>query len=147
MAAIHFYFNGVHKPTFFKAIQLKHWIKRIIVLEQKQLHELSYIFCDDETLLKINQDYLSHDTYTDIITFDLGTSPNKIEGEIYTSIDRLYDNAKKFKVSLDQEWLRVMAHGVLHLCGYKDKSKSDQLLMRQKEEDSMALYHQEFLSK
>ena len=97
------------------------------------LDEINYIFCDDAFLLKLNIEYLNHDTLTDIISFD-NSIGKIIQGDIFISVERVADNAKDFNVSLDEEMHRVMVHGVLHYCGYKDKSESESKLMRQKED-------------
>lgn len=118
------------------------WISRIIESEGFDEGEINYIFCDDEYLHKINVEYLDHDTLTDIISFDY-TVGNLIQGDIFVSIERVRENAVDFKVSFDEELLRVLAHGVLHYCGYKDKSEADQALMRSKEEEKMQMFHVE----
>lgn len=118
------------------------WIESIIASEHKFLGEISYIFCDDDYLHSINVKYLNHDTLTDIISFDY-TEGDIISGDIFVSIERVKDNAKDFNVSFDEELKRVLAHGVLHYCGYKDKSDSDALLMRSKEEEKIKLFHVE----
>lgn len=118
------------------------WISRIIESEGFDEGEINYIFCDDEYLHKINVEYLDHDTLTDIISFDY-TVGNLIQGDIFVSIERVRENAVDFKVSFDEELLRVLAHGVLHYCGYKDKSDADQALMRSKEEEKMQMFHVE----
>lgn len=118
------------------------WIESIIASEQKILGEISYIFCDDDYLHTINLQYLNHDTLTDIISFDY-TEGDIISGDIFISIERVKDNAKDFNVSFEEELKRVLAHGVLHYCGYKDKSDSDALLMRSKEEEKIKLFHVE----
>jgi probable rRNA maturation factor len=118
------------------------WIETIIESENKILGEISYIFCDDEYLHTINLQYLNHDTLTDIISFDY-TEGDLISGDIFVSIERVVDNAKDFNVSFDEELKRVLAHGVLHYCGYKDKSDQDALLMRTKEEEKIKLFHVE----
>lgn len=115
------------------------WIEKIIVSENKELGEINYIFCDDDYLHKINVEYLEHDTLTDIITFDY-TEGNILSGDIFISVERVQDNANDFEVSFQTELLRVMAHGVLHLCGYKDKSDVDSLQMRAKEEEKMLFF-------
>lgn len=115
------------------------WIEKIIVSEGKQLGDLSYIFCDDAYLHKINVEYLNHDTLTDIITFDY-TQETLISGDIFISVERVADNAKDFEVDFQTELLRVMAHGVLHLCGYKDKTQEQSEQMRQKEDQKMKLF-------
>lgn len=114
-------------------LNLKRWIKATIVAEQKTLGELNYIFCSDEYLHEMNVEYLNHDTLTDIITFDNSEKKDEITGDIFISIDRVVDNAKKFEVSVEDELHRVMVHGVLHLIGYKDKKKEEKETMRFKE--------------
>jgi len=108
------------------------WITDTIKEEEKQLEEISYIFCTDDYLLKINQEHLDHDTYTDIITFDY-TEDGIISSEIYISVDRVRENAKNLGVAALDEMHRVIIHGVLHLCGYKDKSDLQSQEMRGKE--------------
>jgi rRNA maturation RNase YbeY len=115
------------------------WIERVIFSESKNYGEVNYIFCDDDYLFKINVDYLDHDTLTDIISFDYSDKLN-IQGDIFISVDRVKENAKLFKVSLENELRRVMAHGILHYCGYKDKTEEDSKIMRQKEEEKIALF-------
>ena len=102
--------------------------------------ELNYIFLNDEALLKINKEYLNHDTYTDIITFDNSEEKKSIEGDIFISVDRIRENAFMFHVSFETEMIRVMAHGLLHLCGYLDKKKKDIKNMREKENYYMEQY-------
>lgn len=118
------------------------WLSRVIVSEGKKEGEVSYIFCDDDYLLEINKQYLNHDTLTDIISFDY-TMGNEIGGDIFISVERVRDNAVDFKVSFEEELRRVMAHGVLHYCGYKDKTEADEQLMRSKEEEKIAMFHVE----
>ncbi len=118
------------------------WISTIIRSENKQEGEINYIFCDDDYLHKINVEYLDHDTLTDIISFDYSLG-NELHGDIFISIERVTDNAKDFNVSFQEELHRVMAHGVLHYCGYKDKSESDEKIMRSKEEEKMKMFHVE----
>ncbi|CAH8282841.1 rRNA maturation RNase YbeY [Mariniflexile fucanivorans] len=112
--------------------QLSEWISSVISEEKCQLEEINYIFCDDEYLHKLNVQFLNHDTLTDIISFDYSIGKN-IQGDIYISVDRVADNAKDFNVSVLEELMRVMVHGVLHYCGYKDKSVTEAKLMRDKE--------------
>ena len=118
------------------------WIETIVESENKILGEISFIFCDDEYLHSINLQYLNHDTLTDIISFDY-TEGDIISGDIFVSIERVEDNAKDFNVPFDEELKRVLAHGVLHYYGYKDKSDEDALLMRTKEEEKIKLFHVE----
>lgn len=112
--------------------RLSNWIINVISEEGCILDEINYIFCDDVFLLKLNVEYLNHDTLTDIISFD-NSIGKIIQGDIFISVERVADNAKDFNVSLQEELHRVMVHGVLHFCGYKDKSESESMLMRQKE--------------
>ncbi len=111
----------------------KRWLNALISRENYKLLELNYIFLNDESLLKINKEYLNHDTYTDIITFDNSEEKLSIEGDIFISVDRIRENASKFQVSFEIEMIRVMAHGLLHLCGYLDKKEKDVRNMREKE--------------
>ncbi|MCX6207307.1 MAG: rRNA maturation RNase YbeY [Bacteroidetes bacterium] len=119
---------------------LKQFIEQLFKKERKALVELTYVFCSDEYLLGINKDFLQHDFYTDIITFDLSETPSKIIGEIYVSLERIKDNASELNTSLSDETLRVLFHGALHLCGYKDKKKADIAIMRNKEDYYLGLY-------
>lgn len=116
------------------------WISKIIESESKKEGEINYIFCSDDYLLEINQQYLDHDTLTDIISFDYSVG-NELHGDIFISIERVRENAFDFDVSFDDELKRVMAHGVLHYCGYKDKSEHDEQLMRSKEDEKMKMFH------
>ena len=118
------------------------WITRIITTHNRKHSQIDYIFCDDEYLLDINIKYLDHDTYTDIITFDY-TEEKVIGGDIFISVDRLKENASLFKVDFNDELLRVMSHGVLHLLGYKDKSEEDSDVMRKKENECINMFHVE----
>ena len=120
--------------------QFSSWLSDVIISENKFEGEINYIFCDDDYLLEINQQYLDHDTLTDIISFDYSIG-NDLHGDIFISIDRVRENAQDFNVSFQDELKRVMVHGVLHYCGYKDKSDDDEKLMRQKEEEKMLMFH------
>ncbi|MDR0224605.1 MAG: rRNA maturation RNase YbeY [Myroides odoratus] len=122
--------------------QYEAWIESIIASEGFLTGEINYIFCTDEYLHDINVKYLDHDTLTDIISFDY-TDNQVVSGDIFISIERVKDNAADFEVAFDVELLRVMAHGVLHYCGYKDKGEEDEALMRQKEEEKMKMFHVE----
>jgi rRNA maturation RNase YbeY len=115
------------------------WLSKVILSENKTEGEINYIFCNDEYLHKINVEYLQHDTLTDIISFDYSVG-NELHGDIFVSIERVKDNAKDFNVSFDEELKRVLVHGILHYCGYKDKSENDEKLMRNKEEEKMQLF-------
>jgi probable rRNA maturation factor len=116
------------------------WIENVVNSENKVLGEVNYIFCDDDYLLEINKQYLNHDYFTDIISFDY-TEGSLISGDIFISIDRVKENANDFKVSFEDELKRVIIHGILHYCGYKDKSLVDEELMRSKEEDKIKMFH------
>ncbi|MEK6152864.1 rRNA maturation RNase YbeY [Flavobacteriaceae bacterium 3-367] len=134
-----------HYQTDFKLEGEKHftdWITRVIKAETRDLGPLAYIFCSDESMLEMNKKYLDHDTFTDIITFDY-TEGEELSGDIFISTDRLRENAATFGVSFREEVLRVMVHGVLHLMGYKDKTDEDKTLMRNKENEMIALFHVE----
>ncbi|MEI9919344.1 MAG: rRNA maturation RNase YbeY [Bacteroidota bacterium] len=117
------------------------WIEKVVKTEKSKIGSLSYVFCSDNYLLRINQDYLDHDTLTDIITFDY-TEPGakSLEGEIYISIQRVRENSKKLGVDFSQELHRVMIHGVLHLLGYGDKSPKEKAEMRRMEEKYLKRY-------
>ena len=118
------------------------WIDAVIESEGKEPGEINYIFCDDEYLHNINMQYLNHNTLTDIISFDYCIG-DLISGDIFVSIERVQDNAKDYEVSFNEELLRVLAHGVLHYCGYKDKTKDEALLMRSKEQEKINMFHVE----
>ncbi len=118
------------------------WIDKVISSENFIIGEISYIFCDDEYLLNINKEYLNHDFFTDIISFDY-TEQNIVNGDIFISIERVKENALMFNVSFIEELHRVMIHGILHYCGYKDKTDKDSSLMRHKENEKILLFHVE----
>jgi probable rRNA maturation factor len=118
------------------------WLSAVIVSENKTEGEINYIFCDDEYLHKINVEYLNHDTLTDIISFDY-TMGNEIGGDVFVSVERVLDNSKDYNTAFDDELKRVLVHGVLHYCGYKDKSNADETLMRSKEDEKLAMFHVE----
>jgi probable rRNA maturation factor len=115
------------------------WIKTVVAKEKGDVLDLNYIFCSDDYLLSLNQGYLKHNTLTDIITFDYSKSKKAIEGEIYISVDRVAENAKKLKTHFIDELDRVVIHGVLHLLGYKDKASVDKSRMRKKEDTYLSL--------
>jgi probable rRNA maturation factor len=121
---------------------IANWLSAAILSEGKKEGEINYIFCDDEYLHKINLEYLNHDDLTDIISFDY-TMGNEIHGDIFISVERVQENAADFKVPFEEEIRRVMVHGVLHYCGYKDKGEADELLMRSKENEKLVLFHVE----
>ncbi len=121
-------------------IKTKRWLKSVIEAEGFGLSEINYIFCDDEYLHKINVEYLDHDTLTDIITFDNSEDEELVEGDIFVSIERIKDNANDFNTSFEHEFRRVIVHGVLHLCGYYDKTDEDEKQMRAKEDHYINLW-------
>ena len=135
---IHFFSEDISYTLKEKA-HVRKWIKQTIVAEKRTLKELNFIFCSDNYLLEINQQYLKHDTYTDIVTFDNSESPNAITGDIFISIERIQENASKFNVDERDELHRVMIHGTLHLLGFKDKTKAHKALMTSKEDQYLSL--------
>lgn len=130
---IHFFTEDL-SYTFKQKAQVRSWINTTINQENHSLHELNFIFCSDDYLLNINREYLKHDTYTDIITFDNSSAEGSIVGDIYISIDRIRENSIKFEVTERDELHRVIIHGTLHLLGYPDKGKANKTLMTQKED-------------
>ncbi len=118
------------------------WLSNVIISENKKEGDINYIFCDDDYLHKINMEYLQHDTLTDIISFDYSVG-NELHGDIFVSIERVRENALDFNVLFDNELKRVLSHGLLHYCGYKDKSDEDTLVMRNKEEEKIKMFHVE----
>lgn len=137
--AVQFFFLQ-HNVSLTKRTALKQFIHTIFNREKKPFASLSYIFCSDDYLLEINKTHLQHNYYTDIITFDLSETSGKITGEIYISTDRVRDNAATLEVSIKEELHRVIFHGVLHLCGYKDKTVKHVKEMRQAEDKYLKLY-------
>jgi rRNA maturation RNase YbeY len=120
--------------------QISKWIIDTISTESHKLEEINYVFCDDEYLHKLNVEFLKHDTLTDIISFDYSIG-KIIQGDIFISVERVADNAKDFGVSFEEELLRVIIHGVLHYCGYKDKTDIDAKEMRDKENHYLSLFN------
>ena len=136
--SIQFHYQ-VPVPELKRKTELKTFMRSIFKMESKALLTLQVIFCSDEYLLAINRQHLKHDFYTDIITFDYSDT-NGVTGEIYISIDRVRENAGKLGTRKEYELHRVLFHGVLHLCGYKDKLKQDKLAMTAKEDFYLARY-------
>ena len=134
---IHFFYENLPETVDQKYTL---WLKDIIISEGKKLGEINYIFCEDEYLLKVNQNYLQHDYYTDIITFDY-VRGKTISGEIFVSLQRISENASTLSKNYEEELRRVLAHGILHLCGYKDKSEEEEAEMRRKEDFYIAKYN------
>ncbi len=134
-------FNKADRSTTLaNRLALKAFIEKAIKKEGLTIETLQYIFCSDKFLLGINKFYLQHDYYTDIISFDLSESKGKLIGEVYISIDRVKENAKSHKTSLKEELLRVIFHGALHFCGYKDKKPADIKKMRAQEDRWLKSY-------
>jgi len=135
---IHFFTEDIEFKLKNKT-HLKKWIIDSVQAENSFVGELNFIFCSDEYLLKINQEYLNHDTYTDIITFDSSEEESKISGDIFISAERVTENASQFKIDLQTELHRVIIHGVLHLIGFLDKTPHDKALMTSKEDQYLNL--------
>ncbi len=133
-------FNNINKRPRFNKEKVALWLNLVAVHEKAQIESLSYNLCSDDYLLQVNIDHLGHNYYTDIITFDLSDRKGFIEGDLYLSIDRIKDNAKLNGVMFEEELLRVMVHGLLHLLGYGDKSKKEIIEMRAKEAKYLAQY-------
>ena len=132
-AAIHFFSEEISFTLKHKTI-IRYWLRDTINAEGFLLEELNFIFCSDDFLLGINQRYLDHDTYTDVITFDNSEAEKTIVGDIFISIDRIKENASTFKHEFMDELCRVMVHGTLHLLGYPDKGKAAKKIMTDKED-------------
>ncbi|GLR18916.1 rRNA maturation RNase YbeY [Portibacter lacus] len=116
------------------------WVHKMAEVNKVSIEAINYIFCSDEYLLDINRNYLQHDYYTDIISFPYHEKPNPLQGDIFISIDRVKENAADLKIDFNTELLRVISHGLLHFCGFKDKTSEDQQIMREKEEEMMNLF-------
>ena len=132
-------FNSTTEFILDNEQNISNWISNTITTENFKEGDINYIFCDDKYLLEINQKYLNHDTLTDIISFDYSVG-KILHGDIFISIPRVVENASKYKVSLTQELLRVIIHGILHYCGYKDKEENDKDIMRSKEDFYIVQY-------
>jgi probable rRNA maturation factor len=137
--SIHFFFKDV-SSTLRNRKQLKDFITFLFKTEKRHIENLNYIFCTDKFVRKINREYLKHDFYTDVISFDLSNTPGKIIGDIYISRDRIKENSSRFKASISRELHRVIFHGALHLCGYNDKSALQKKIMKEKEDYYLNLY-------
>jgi probable rRNA maturation factor len=137
MAKVHFFSEGIAFKVPHPRITAS-WIEKVARQEKAAIKSIQYIFCTDNYLLQINKDFLNHSTYTDIITFDYSEG-KAIEAEIYISVERVKENASKFKTTFENELRRVIIHGVLHLVGYGDKTPAKKALMRKKEEACLSL--------
>ena len=133
-------FNFLEPVSLKDRTRLRQFLVSLFKKEGKKLGDLQYIFCSDDYLLDINRQYLNHDYYTDIITFDLSEKGHPINAEIYISVDRVRENAANYNSSFRKELHRVMFHGILHLCGYKDKKPKDAKIMRQMEDKWLIAY-------
>ena len=133
-------FHHQAKISFSQRQLLKTFIGKIFEMEKTPLYSLNIVFCDEQFLLDINKRFLGHHYHTDIITFDYGTTGKGVEGELYISVDAVKLNALHFKVSVQLEFLRVIFHGILHLCGYSDKTKQEKNIMRGRENHYLGLY-------
>jgi probable rRNA maturation factor len=130
-------FHNQHPSFKLKGVlKIKTWIKQVISSEKKETGIINFVFLSDKELIKVNRQFLNHDTYTDIITFDY-CEGKKVNSDIMISIDRVEENASNLNIPFHEELKRVMVHGILHLCGYKDKSKADKELMRKKENSAL----------
>ena len=128
------------KVTIANRVALKSFIEKRVKKEGYSIETLTYVFCSDKYLLKMNKDFLSHNYYTDIISFDLSETPGNLIGDVYISVDRVKENAKTLGTSLKEELHRVIFHGALHFCGYKDKKPADAKKMRQMEDRWLTAY-------
>ena len=138
MASI-FFFQET-KMVLTERKRLKSFIDKLFKKNQKRLEQLTYVFCSDKYLLEINQKFLKHNYYTDILTFDLSSSQKAVEGEIYISVDRVRENARTQGTTIKEEFHRVIFHGALHLCGFKDKTEKEKSRMTAEEDKCLHLY-------
>ena len=136
-------FSYLTPEDFTCDVHHKSWLKSVIRAEELQPGDIQYVFCDDQQLLQRNIQFLNHDTLTDIITFDNRVG-DFVSGEIFISVERVHDNAAQLGVSFQEEMLRVLVHGILHLCGYKDKTDEEASQMRSLENKYIALFHNMF---
>ncbi|MBQ2778312.1 MAG: rRNA maturation RNase YbeY [Bacteroidaceae bacterium] len=129
--------EGVKMPAI-KRRDVSAWIKKVAAVHNKKVGEIAYIFCDDEKILEVNREYLQHDYYTDIITFDY-TEEEIISGDLFISLDTVLSNSVQLGVSYEQELYRVIIHGILHLCGINDKGEGEREIMEREENEALAL--------
>ena len=134
---IQFFFENIDEITL--PPNTENWLQELIISEDKKPGEINYIFCDDDHLLQVNKDFLNHDYYTDVITFDY-VKGKTISADIFVSLPRILDNSSTLSNAFNSELLRVLAHGVLHLCGYKDKTDEEISEMRQKEDYYLSIF-------
>lgn len=134
------FYNEEINFTLKNKTKIRQWINSCTAAEQREIGEVTYLFGNDDYVLSANRQYLNHDYLTDILTFDYSEG-GVLQGDVIISIDRVKDNAKQFGVSMENELLRVIIHGILHLCGYKDKTKKEAAVMRSKEESCLQKYY------
>lgn len=137
---IRFFYEELDRFKISNPLKTKKWLLLIANEENQKIEGINYVFCNDEYLYKMNLDYLNHDTYTDIITFDNSEELGRIEGDVFISVDRVEENAKTNNTDFKDELKRVIAHGLLHLLGYNDKTDNERKEMREKEEACLTLY-------
>ncbi len=142
---IYFHYQSGKKIKFLQH-RMRLWLHAVARSNKKEINEINYVFMSDDDLLQMNRDFLNHDYYTDIITFDNASltqkKQKKIVADIFISTDRIFENAKQLNLSTNQEFCRVSVHGLLHLCGYADKTKADAIMMRKQEDYYLALVKQ-----
>lgn len=141
--SVRFFNEDVSAPKIRRRV-IASWIKEVVLSEGKSLGDINFIFCSDSYLLTVNQKYLNHDYYTDIITFDY-VDENIISGDVFISVDRVLENSGIFKVDAPDEFRRILVHGVLHLLGYKDKSTQEKEEMTKKEDEYLTLFNVKYL--
>lgn len=141
--AISFFTEGAAQMPEIKKTDIRNWVKQVAQLHGKRVGEISYIFCDDEKILEVNRQYLQHDYYTDIITFDY-TVGDKVSGDLFISLDTVRTNAEQFEQPYERELHRVIIHGILHLCGINDKGPGEREIMEQHENEALDLLNVEF---
>ena len=142
---LYFHFEEISEFTL--PDNIHEWIKGVIIYEEFILSEINVIFCSDSYLLTLNEKHLAHNYYTDILTFDYRTNPKEIYGDLFISQERIIENASSFNVSINNELLRIVVHGLLHLFGYLDKSEKDKKLMRSMEDFYLSLYSKKYVSR
>ena len=138
MSTINFLSKKIEMPKFDEE-KVRTWIEEVARRHDRRVGDLNYIFCNEEKILEVNIEFLQHDYYTDIITFDYSTK-RKISGDIFISLDTVASNAELFAKDYDEEFMRVVIHGVLHLCGINDKGEGEREIMEQHENDALALW-------
>jgi len=134
---IQYHTNDIEMPTLDTKL-MSRWLKQIAAFHRRKLGDINYIFCSDKRILEVNIEYLGHDYYTDIITFDYDEG-QRVSGDLFISLETVASNAEMLGIAYEEELLRVMAHGVLHLCGFKDKTEEDATNMRLREQEALAL--------